>query len=84
MNEFYFMFHSLTKAQSAATLLKNHGISSTLTSAPASKKASGCSYAVKVKEADGIGSAVLLRNAGIQFLKTERIPSGRMGEEVGL
>lgn len=84
MYEYYFIFRSVTRAQSAAIALRHHGIEAALVNAPGTISPNGCSYAVKIKSADSYFAASCLRQANISYTHVYRVSRGLPAEEVYL
>lgn len=84
MHEYLFVFQSLTKAQKAITLLRNHGIVASLVHAPELAQRSGCGYGIKVKGAAGHQSAAILRAADVRYDRVFFSKQDGRAEENGL
>ena len=82
MYDYFFVFHSLTKAQQAANHLRDQNIAAIVASSPQDAYSAGCTFSVKVKNTDSLRSTRALKNAGIHYLKAVRL--GKPNSEEGL
>ena len=78
------MCRSLTYAQRAARQLERAGISASITKAPQTVTASGCSYGVGVRERTVNSALSVIRGAGIKLGKVYRLEPGGAAVEVFL
>lgn len=82
MNNYYFLFRSVTEAQKAMFLLKNHGIKATATGSTGILEGTGCVHTVKIAAPDFKLSLQLLRKNGIFFENIYRMAHNGRWEEV--
>lgn len=81
MDAYYLTFQSMTRAQSAAGRLQQHGVVAGFLRAPKAISDLGCGYAVQVGRTDVQGALFLLKSAGIYPRKIYRItPIGDVEE----
>ena len=64
MSEYYFTFHSLTHGQSAAQIMREHGIPVSLNRAPKALAQQGCGYALQLYSMNPLAQYNLLRANG--------------------
>lgn len=65
MDAYYFTFHSMTQAQTAASLLQRYGISAKFLRAPKAISSTGCGYAVQTGLNNAYDAINILRHAGV-------------------
>lgn len=84
MCEYYFVFNSLTGAQSASFLLKSNAISAAVVSSHSKFASRGCGYAVRIGTDYVNSAASLLRRENIMFTAVYRLCLGNAPEEVAV
>lgn len=84
MDAYYFTFHSMTQAQTAAAMLARHGNRAVFLRAPRAISVNGCGYAVQVSLADVYGAIYILRSGGISPQKVFRTAESGEAREVFL
>jgi len=71
MNLYYFTFRSVTSATAAGRLLREAGISNSMSRTPTQLRQQGCGYSIRVKSADGTRAMVILRDTAYKGLYTK-------------
>lgn len=84
MDAYYFTFHSMTQAQTAAFVLQKHGFTAAFLRAPKAISTTGCGYAVQIGLTDAYGGIYVLRNAGVFPQKIFRIHRNGDTREVSM
>ena len=69
MGYYYFQCRSVTYAQRASKILKNHGIHASVVKLPVSISNEGCGYSLRISERNGLKSLTLLRDADFKIGK---------------
>jgi len=77
-------FRSVTPAQRAEEVLRRAGVDCTLQRTPKWMEQKGCGYSVRLDQTDVMASALLLRQAGINFRKAYSLTDSGMPEELRL
>lgn len=77
-------FRSVTPAQRAEEVLRRAGVECTLQRTPKWMEEKGCGYSVRLDQTDVMASAMLLRQAGINFRKVYSLTDSGKPEELRL
>ena len=77
-------FRSVTPAQRAEEVLRRAGVECTLQRTPKWMEDKGCGYSVRLDQGDVMASALLLRQAGVNFRKVYALSDSGAPEELRL
>ena len=79
-SDYMITFRSVTFAQRGERALKSIGIDCTLARTPRELSSRGCGYCLRLRGADALAAAELLRDRDIAFEKVFAYGNGRMEE----
>ena len=80
MEYYLIVCRSITQAQRAGRLLAAAGVTFRIFRSPAGLTERGCSYSLKVSQANGARALSLLREGGIRPMKTVAVARGEYTE----
>lgn len=84
MYDYYFTFRSITGAQRGEQLLMKRSVPCKLLRSPKFLSIKGCGYALKIRSAQFLTAANILRLYGAPVQKIYRVGADGQGEEVVL
>ena len=84
MDAYYLTFQSMTQAQTAASILRRHGLIGEFLRAPKLISSTGCGYALQLKPSDLYGGMFILKNEGMPPKKVFQIGGNNHVREVFL